>query len=275
MSTQDRVPSFLYGTAWKEDRTESLVYEALCAGFRAIDTANQRRHYFEEGAGLGIRRYLEKGLATRKDLFIQTKFTFARGQDHRKPYDETAPYAEQVKASFQSSLEHLGVDFIDSYVLHGPYSGEGITGEDWEVWSAMEGLCREGKAKALGISNVSASQLEELYESAKVKPSFVQNRCYATQRWDGDVREFCEDNAIRYQGFSLLTANPRVLQHPVLHSYAKKYGKTVPEIVFRFCIEIGILPITGTSNPIHMRQDLSALDFDLDPGETTSIEVLF
>src|SRR5438270_7679767 len=98
------VPELLYGTAWKEDATESLVKGALASGFRAIDTANQRKHYFEEAVGRGIAR----GGVARDQLFVQTKFTFRDGQDHRLPYDERAPIADQVAQSFASSLDHLG-----------------------------------------------------------------------------------------------------------------------------------------------------------------------
>src|SRR5689334_9382243 len=111
-------PTFIYGTAWKEDRTEGLVLEALDAGFRAIDTANQRKHYYEEGVGRALRQKL--GSIARDDLFIQTKFTFRDGQDDRLPYDPKASVAEQVAQSFQSSLSHLGLDRVDSLVLHGP-----------------------------------------------------------------------------------------------------------------------------------------------------------
>src|SRR3954464_6756463 len=113
-----RLPRFLYGTAWKEDRTQALVELALQQGFRGIDTANQRRHYHEAAVGEAIASALRAGLLTRDELFVQTKFTFRRGQDHRLPYDPAAPIATQVTQSFASSLEHLGVEVIDSYVLH-------------------------------------------------------------------------------------------------------------------------------------------------------------
>src|SRR5262245_10627094 len=112
-----RVPSFLYGTAWKEDRTEALTRLALEAGFRGVDTANQPRHYHEACAGAAIQSALSSGLVRRDELFVQTKFTSAGGQDHRLPYDPSADPATQVRQSFASSLEHLHVDAIDSYVL--------------------------------------------------------------------------------------------------------------------------------------------------------------
>jgi diketogulonate reductase-like aldo/keto reductase len=87
------IPNFLYGTAWKEDRTAALTTLALRSGFRAIDTANQRRHYFEAGVGQGLADAYREGFVTRADLFLQTKFTYQAGQDHRLPYDPAAALA--------------------------------------------------------------------------------------------------------------------------------------------------------------------------------------
>src|SRR5262245_2596100 len=101
------VPSFFYGTAWKEERTASLTRLAIETGFRAIDTANQRKHYVEAGVGEAVAALIDEGKIKREELFLQTKFTFARGQDHRLPYDPQAPFGEQVAQSFASSLEHL------------------------------------------------------------------------------------------------------------------------------------------------------------------------
>src|SRR3989344_6340299 len=95
-----KIPTLIYGTAWKEDATEELVSTALKQGFRAIDTANQRRHYHEEAVGNAI---IKSGI-NREELFIQTKYTSINGQDHRLPYDPKASYALQVHQSFQSSL---------------------------------------------------------------------------------------------------------------------------------------------------------------------------
>src|SRR5262247_436918 len=116
-------PTFLYGTAWKEERTPFLTELALRAGFRGIDTANQRRHYFEAGVGEALAAAYRSGLVTRADLFVQTKFTYQAGQDHRLPYDPAADLSTQVAQSMTSSLERLGTDYVDSYVLHGPSSG--------------------------------------------------------------------------------------------------------------------------------------------------------
>ncbi|AAU28131.1 TPA: aldo/keto reductase family protein [Legionella pneumophila] len=265
-------PPILYGTAWKEDDTKRLVLQALNSGFRGIDTANQRRHYFEEAVGDAIDQFLTTSQKTRSDLFLQTKFTSVHGQDHRKPYDEFDSLTNQVKQSFASSLEHLQTDYIDAYILHGPSLSHGIIDADLEIWQAMEELVCSRKVKFLGISNVNMVQVEELYRKVSIKPSFIQNRCFAITQWDQDVRTFSQKNKIIYQGFSLLTANQRYLLNPHMQSLAVKYDKTIPQIIFRFANQVGILPLTGTTNQQHMDNDLNIYDFELTQEEIQYIE---
>jgi diketogulonate reductase-like aldo/keto reductase len=266
------LPRIAYGTAWKEERTEALTRLALEAGFRAIDTANQRKHYFEAGVGAALRTAMADGLVTRGELFLQTKFTFADGQDHRLPYDRRAGVATQVAQSFESSLEHLGTDYLDSYVLHGPSVGRGLGTADREAWRAMEELARSGRTRHLGVSNVTLEQLELLCGFATVTPAFVQNRCYARTGWDRDVRELCRGRGIVYQGFSLLTANARELGRPAVTRIAARARATPSALVFRLCVALGMLPLTGTSSPEHMQQDLAALDLPLEPEELSALE---
>src|SRR5437763_1366515 len=148
------IPEFLYGTAWKEDRTAALTELALRSGFRGIDTANQRRHYFEAAVGEGLATAYRAGIVARADVFLQTKFTYQPGQDHRLPYDPAARLSVQVAQSLASSLEHLGTDHLDSYVLHGP-SSNSWTDADTEVWQAMAKERDAGRTLLLGVSNVS------------------------------------------------------------------------------------------------------------------------
>lgn len=267
------IPDFLYGTAWKEERTAALVEMALRAGFRGIDTANQRRHYFEAGVGEALAAAYRDGLVKRSELFLQTKFTYPPGQDHRLPYDPTAKFAAQVAQSMASSLQHLQADYVDSYVLHGPASGYGWTEIDAEVWDAMRAERDAGRARLLGVSNVGLHHLEQMLANEQ-RPAFVQNRCYARFGWDREVREFCRTRGIVYQGFSLLTANGEVLQHPVVHGSAARMRATVPQVVFAFARAIGILPLTGTSNFEHMKQDLEGVKLELPAAEIEGIERL-
>lgn len=265
-----RVPALLYGTAWKEDRTTELTALALSSGFRGIDTANQRKHYFEAAVGAAV----TASALARADLFLQTKFTYARGQDHRLPYDPAAPYPAQVEQSFALSLEHLGVSSLDSLLLHGPFSSEGWNDIDRQVWRTMESLQERGRVALLGVSNVSAAQLRDLASNARVRPAFVQNRCYARTGWDRDVRQLCRELEITYQGFSLLTANRSELATPAVKDLARHRKVEISELVFAFAHAVGMLPLTGTSSRLHMEQDLRALDLELSREELEVFERL-
>lgn len=265
------LPSFMYGTAWKKDATRNLVIQAVDAGFTAIDTANQLVHYSEAGVGDALLALAQKGV-TRDKLFLQTKFTSVGGQRGNTPYDANAPLTVQVQQSFESSLKHLHTDHLDSYVLHGPYYRGGLGPEDWEVWAAIEELYRAKKTRIIGVSNVSAGQLAELCAKAKTKPMVVQNRCYAVMGWDQEVRALCTEEKIVYQGFSLLTANPEVLGDPSCHAIAKRVGAGPAQVVFRFAQQVGMLPLTGTTNAQRMREDLAADRFTLTPAELETVE---
>ena len=166
------IPSWMYGTAWKKEATTELVQLAVAAGFTAIDTANQLIHYQEALVGDALLALEKKGFK-RDALFLQTKFTSVDGQGGRTPYDASADLATQVRQSFDSSLSHLGTEYLDSYVLHAPISRRGLGAADWEVWAAMEGLYQSGKTKLIGVSNVAAGQLTQLCEQANHKPMVV------------------------------------------------------------------------------------------------------
>lgn len=274
MPTSLLYPSFLYGTAWKEERTASLTELALRSGFRGIDTANQRKHYFEAGVGEGLSATYRAGIVTRADLFLQTKFTYQRGQDHRLPYDPAARVSVQVEQSLASSLEHLGADYVDSFVMHGPESGYGWSDADSEVWEAMHKERDAGRARLLGVSNVSLHHLEEIESSGAELPALVQNRCFARLGWDREVRLFCQARNIVYQGFSLLTANPELLEHPPFVNLATELNATPAQVVFAFARTIGIFPLTGTSDPEHMREDLASLEIKIPDEIVTVLETV-
>lgn len=266
-----RVPRLLYGTAWKEDATRDLVGEALAAGFRGVDTANQRKHYHEAQVGEAVRAALDAGLIARELLFVQTKYTFAAGQDARLPYDPRAPIGEQVAQSHASSLTHLGLPAVDSYLLHAPSRREGLGPDDHAAWRAMEAIHDAGGARILGVSNVSAAQLRELLGFARIPPAVVQNRCYSARDWDAEVRGVCAENGLVYQGFSLLTANPHVWQSGVVTQIGHARGLTPAQVVLRYALERNMVAVTGTTSAAHMAEDLAILGRPLDPAEVAAI----
>ncbi len=267
------VPSIFYGTAWKEDRTAALTARALAAGFRAIDTANQRKHYVESSVGDAIYAARQQtGGLRRAELFLQSKFTHPREQDHRLPYEASAPTTEQVAQSFQSTLKHLHTDYLDSYLLHSPISGAGLAEADWDAWKAIIALQKAGRVRMIGISNVSLAQLELLLKSGLEKPAFIQNRCFARLGWDRDIREYCRANDILYQGYGLLTANSREIVRPQISRILLRTGATPAQLVYRYAMQIGIIPLTGTSDSIHMSEDLDCMKITLTADDFAAVD---
>lgn len=267
-----KMPPILYGTAWKKEKTAALVVQAVEVGFRGIDTAGQPKHYYEAGVGEALQILSQRGIS-RDQLFIQTKFSPSGGQDPRAmPYDATAPLAQQVAQSFASSQRNLGTPFVDSLVVHSPLPR---WSEMMEVWRAMEDLHSQGAAKALGISNCYDLEiLAEIYRSAEVKPSVVQNRFYAETDYDTELRAWCLERQISYQSFWTLTANPHLLNNSAVQQAAKLHQKTPAQVFFRFVTQLGITPLTGTQSEEHMKQDLSIFEFELSKEEMKSLQGL-
>lgn len=266
-------PALIYGTAWKEDRTASLVEQALALGFRGIDTACQPKHYHEPGVGEGVARRLAAGL-TRAELYLQSKFTPAKGQDpERMPYDPKASLSEQVAQSFATSLRNLRTDYLDGLILHSPLAERR---DLLEVWRALEAIHASGGARQLGISNCyQPGQLERLYREARVKPALVQNRFYAETGYDREIRAFCRRRGILYQSFWTLTANPGIVAHPTIQALAATHGRTPAQVLFRYLTQTGIIPLTGTASAEHMREDLAIFEFALTAAERERVGALF
>jgi len=264
-----RSPRILYGTAWKEEDTESLVRTALVNGFRGIDTACQPKHYNEPGVGAAV----SSGVA-RPDLYLQTKFTPLPGQDPaRIPYDPQARLADQVRQSFAVSLRNLQTDYLDCLVLHSPLPSAEQT---LEVWQTLESLVDTRGVRQLGISNCyRLPQLEALYAAARCKPAVVQNRFYAKTGYDREIRGFCRAHGIIYQSFWTLTANPRVLAHRTVRELASRYQRTPAQILFRYLTQNEVVPLTGTRSEVHMREDLAIFELELTDSELEAMDGLF
>ena len=267
-----KVPAILYGTAWKKEATADLVEMALKKGFLGIDTACQPKHYNESLVGKGLNRGFSQGI-DRKELFIQTKFTPISGQDPNTiPYDTKAKLYDQVLESFEVSKKNLNIDVIDSVLLHSPLN-------NWKdlivVWSALETIFLMGGARQIGICNCYELELlSALYEKAKVKPAIVQNRFYSDTKYDFDIRKFCLENDIVYQGFWTLTANPHIIESKVVEQIASNLDKTPVQILFRFLLQCNIIPLTGTLSEKHMEEALQVFSFSLNEKECNLINNL-
>lgn len=263
--SRQAIPAFLYGTAWKKERSADLVYQALCSGFRGVDTAAQPKHYREDLVGDGIRRALKEDKVSRDSLFIQTKFTSIQGHDpNNLPYDTRSSISEQVHTSITSSLRNLRPlaeessaesTVLDCLVFHSPLP---TMAQTLEAWKTAETYVPH-KIKALGISNVTSIILERLYDTVTVKPSVVQNRFYPDTRFDLQARAFCVEKSIIYQSFWTLTANPKVLNSKEVEALADQAGISASEAMYCLVLGLGNTTIlNGTNTLEHMVGDLEA-----------------
>ncbi|KAG9257452.1 NADP-dependent oxidoreductase domain-containing protein [Emericellopsis atlantica] len=257
------MPRMMYGTAWKMEQTADLVYKAIKAGFRALDTAAQPKHYNEAGVGEGVRRAIREGIARRQDLWIQSKFTSASGQRGQAPYDPTSPLKTQVETSILGSLVCFRVEedrepYLDSLVLHAPYKDDASNAQ---VWSCFEEFVPD-KIRYLGISNLlgDSGVLETLLQQSRVKPAIIQNRFHAPTKYEVELRErWCTDDqgAIIFQSFWTLSANPDMLASTAVEEVAQ--GARVTKTAAFYCLVMGlgkICVLNGTTRERHMREDL-------------------
>jgi len=263
--------SLLYGTAWKKERTTPLVSKALAAGFRGVDTACQPKHYQEDLVGDALFEAFSSGKLQREDVWIQTKYTSVNGQDPKRiPYDSRKSRPEQVAESVQVSRKNLKVEVIDSLVLHSPERNLETT---LLVWGAMETAVHDGYVRNLGISNCyNLSFLKKLYDAVSIKPIVVQNRFYADENWDREIRKFCLQKNITYQSFWTLTANPGVLRNSGFRTIAQKYQLTPPQLLYKFLVDIGCQPLSGTTTHQEEAAQVIGLDFKLTDEEISIID---
>lgn len=263
----------MYGTAWKKEKTQRLVEEAVKSGFRGIDTACQPKHYFEPGVGDALETLYNAKVITRDQLFLQSKFTSLDGQDPNKiPYDRNAALSEQVRQSVQASLKNLKTDYLDSLVMHSPMR---TIADTLQVWRVFEEFYKSGTVKRLGLSNTyDLTVLKAVFEAAEVKPTVLQNRFYAQSGYDVKLREYCAEHGIQYQSFWTLTANPHIVSSNLVKQLAEKYGKSKEQIFFRFIQLLGIVPLSGTQSPQHMLEDVAVETIPLQMDEVEEMKKL-
>ncbi|MCJ1325822.1 hypothetical protein MMC10_002485 [Thelotrema lepadinum] len=258
------VTPFIYGTAWKKEATAALVTKALDAGFRAIDTAAQPKHYQEHLVGEGIREAVRAGIVTRNELHIQTKYTAPSGQDLRNmPYDPASPISAQVSASVASSLKNLRItdnskndqNYIDCLILHSPLA---TLEKTLQAWEAMASFVPE-KVRSLGISNASLPVLRALWSQTAIPPYVVQNRFHKVTGYDEDIRVFCREKGIIYQSFWTLTANPKLLRSAPVEEVSQAVGVGKELALYALVSDLDIVVLNGTTNAETMKRDISGI----------------
>lgn len=236
-----------------EDLAEA-VKTAIAKGYRSIDTAQVYRN--EESVGRGIRAAIEEGLVTREELFITSKV-----------WNDGLSY-EETLAAYDSSLEKIGLDYLDLYLVHWP----GIDTNYLDVYKALEKIYQGGRVRSIGVSNFHVHHLEYLLKEATVVPVInqIEFHPHLTQE---EVRAYCTDKGIQVEAWSPLM-NGALLEEALIQELASKYGKTPAQIVLRYDVQHNVVTIPKTMTETRMIENLDIFDFALTDDEMTQLDAL-
>ena len=262
------MPALGFGTLIPDPvATRNATKSALEAGFRTIDTAE--RYRTEKEVGEAMQEVFKAGKIKREDVFVITKLW---NTNHRP---------QRVKAAFEASLKRLQLDFVDLYLIHTPFAFQ--PGEDQDprdasgnviydqgvtlldTWSAMEGLVREGRCKAIGLSDVSLTEVQEIVKAAKIKPAIihVESHPYLPE-WE--LLNYCKEQGIVLQAFAALghSSEPNLLQDPVITAIARRVNKTPAQVLLAWAIQRGTAPLTTSKSPSRIQEnfEVSAIPED-------------
>ncbi|MCY9007064.1 aldo/keto reductase [Peribacillus frigoritolerans] len=250
-----KMPWFGLGVFKVEEGPElvNAVKVAIKHGYRSIDTAAIYEN--EEGVGQGIREGLKEAGISREDLFVTSKV-----------WNADLGY-ESTIAAYEKSLQKLGLEYLDLYLIHWP-----VEGKYKEAWRAMETLYKEGKVKAIGVSNFQIHHLKDLMEDAEVKPMVNQVECHPrlTQK---EVQAFCKEQGIQLEAWSPLMQG-ELLDNEVLQAIATKHGKSVAQVILRWDLQNGIVTIPKSTKEHRIVENSTVFDFELTEEEMNEIDEL-
>jgi len=262
------MPALGFGTLIPDPvATRSATKAALEAGFRLLDTAE--RYKTEKEVGEGMQEAFQGGKIRREDVFVVTKLW----NTHHRP--------ELVKPAFEASLKKLGLDFVDLYLIHTPFAfqpgdefdprdasgnvinDQGVTLLD--TWGALESLVDGGRCRAIGLSDVSLEQVQEIVSAARIKPAVVHVESHPyLPEWE--LLDYCKEHGIVLQAFAALghSSEPKLLENPVVTAIAKRVNKTPAQVLLAWAIQRGTAPLTTSKNPSRIQENfaVSALPED-------------
>lgn len=257
-----KIPKIALGT-WQisNDIADSVVRDALDVGYRHIDTAVQYGN--EEGVGKGILG----SKIDRKDIFVTTKILH-----NVKTYDGA------VK-TINESLARLGFDYIDLLLIHSPkpwpellsHSPKTYYKENLDVWKAMEEAYRDGKARAIGVSNFEINDVQNLLDHADIKPMANQIRVHIGHT-PAELINFCKDNGILVEAYSP-NATGKLMDKPDIIAMAKKYNVSVPQLSIRYDLQLGLLPLPKSVHKDHMIQN-AEMDFTISDEDMAALKLV-
>ena len=248
------MPRLGLGVFRVEDSEELInaVRVAIKNGYRSIDGAAIYGN--EEAMGEGIKQGIKEAGISREDLFITSKV-----------WNADLGY-ESTIAAYEASLKRLGVDYLDLYLIHWP-----VEGKYKEAWKALEYLYKEGRVKAIGVSNFQVHHLEDLLAHAEVKPVInqVELHPYLSQQ---KVREFCRENDIQVEAWSPLMAGNGLLENETLKEIANKYNKSSAQVVLRWDLQSQVVTIPKSTNERRLAENIDVFDFNLSDDDMTKID---
>lgn len=250
------MPKLGLGVFRVKDSSELInaVKAAIKNGYRSFDGAAVYEN--EESMGEGIRQGIKETGISREDLFITSKV-----------WNSDLGY-ESTIAAYEASLKRLGLDYLDLYLIHWP-----VKGKYKEAWKALEYLYKEGRVKAIGVSNFQVHHLQDLLGDAEIKPVInqIEFHPYLTQQ---KVREFCKENAIQVEAWSPLMAGNGLLENEILKEIAKKYNKTVAQVVLRWDLQSQVVTIPKSTNESRLIENIDIFDFNLSSEDIAKIDSL-
>ncbi|AXM88177.1 aldo/keto reductase [Anoxybacillus ayderensis G10] len=229
------------------------VKTAIQHGYRSIDTASIYGN--EVGVGQGIREGMKEAGISREDLFVTSKV-----------WNSDLGY-ESTIAAYEASVNKLGLDALDLYLIHWP-----VAGKYKEAWRALEKLYKEGRVKAIGVSNFQIHHLQDLMQDAEIKPMVNQVE-YHPRLTQKELHSFCREHGIQLQAWSPLMQG-LLLDNEVLQEIATKYNKSVAQIILRWDLQHGVVTIPKTTKEHRMVENASIFDFSLTEEEMERIDNL-
>lgn len=278
------MPALGFGTYAPQDGEEEVlkaVRAAIKAGYRHLDCAAIYRN--ERAVGQAIKQLIVESKITRKDVFVTSKLW------------NTCHRPDLVRSSLKKTLDDLGLDYVDQYLMHWPMGykegGEFIPrGPDGTVlysdvdfvdtWKALEDCVDEGLVKDIGLSNFNKSQIERILEIARIKPSCNQVECHIHLA-QTKLIEYCKSKNIAVTAYTPLGApgslsepSPTVLEEPLIKQLASQKNKTVAQILIRFLLQRGIGVLPKSVTPARINENFQVFDFELSDDEMTQILAL-
>ncbi|WP_088034294.1 aldo/keto reductase [Evansella clarkii] len=249
------IPWFGLGVFKVKDGNEAVssVRTAIKHGYRSIDTAAIYKN--EEGTGQGIREGMEAAGISRKELFITSKV-----------WNSDLGYESAIRA-YEESLERLGLDYLDLYLIHWP-----VEGKYKDAWRALEKLYKDGRVKAIGVSNFHIHHLEDLLKDAEVVPMVNQVE-YHPRLTQKELHAFCKEHGIQLEAWSPLMQG-ELLNNEVLQEIGEKYGKSSAQVILRWDLQNEVVTIPKSVKEHRIRENADVFDFELSDEEMGRIDEL-